>query len=228
MTQFLKEEREFFERTKELVEKKVEALKKSSEGRFHVNQLMAKNEAKIKKYPDSFFDPFASLEMRYFIGAISQFYEKFFLSCRYVLRGSPEWMDLSAIFADLERFCFAAKNPVKPAMLDQYIHEVIRNRDQRGKDAVDNKYLQTAGRLLYKIYLNLSKVLDRLPQEQKENQVRLDMDVQDWAGSTFGDLLNQAVQENKQILDDFRITELVSYLAPQGASSPLIGHDKDY
>eukprot|EP00494_Astrolonche_serrata_P002150 UN02156 len=62
-----------------------------------VEAIMAENDERIKHYPDIFFDPLASIEIRRFVGALSQFLDKFEIVVRSVYCGTTEGKEVAII-----------------------------------------------------------------------------------------------------------------------------------
>ena len=187
-TLFVRDEILFFEQMKNIALKNIERYQQKEKRKGHMNSIIDSNEDKIKKYPDIFFNPVASLEMRYFFGAITEFYNKFYYSLAGVFDGLPENENFKKLSADVEHFYFYAINRL-PLMALQYIEEVSDGVD-KNPEQIDRKYLQTGGVYLY----NLSSFL-------KKNRI--------YTVSLHKPIIEKAIHTIEIILIDFRLLNLV-------------------
>ncbi len=74
-------------------------------------------------------------EMRHLVGAVSQFHQNFFPTAQYIFKGTHDWMNLSNLFGDLERFYFIVEETSsQTAMLKKYISELAISKTVLQKD----------------------------------------------------------------------------------------------
>ena len=185
---FLTQEMEFFETTKKIAQSKVKSYQKMLKGETRLDKMLAKNEAKIKKYPVCFFDPFSSVEMRHFVGAITDFYKSFYNASECVIRGNPIWNDMAPLFGELERFCVFSEGS-KPIMLRRYTEDILQSKGQ-SKERIDGKYFQTAGLSLYRIHLIYKKSILEMNEHHKESKIDHTVNAGRWVGETYAALLS--------------------------------------
>ena len=208
---FLLEEAKFIENVIKKAKNKIKMREGNIQTNSTINQIIEKNEKNIKRYPDSFFDPNASYEMRYLVGGISQFYQRFFLTTSSIFKGTHDWINLSKLFAELQRFYFLKEETSKTAMLSKYIDELNLSKSLSQKDIIDARYLQTAGLCLYKLNLCLSDLLANFSESTRIQTLPVSNKRSEWKNQSYGVFLKMGIQSSKQILKDFRLTNLVSY-----------------
>ncbi len=208
---FLLEEVRFIENAIKKAKNKIKMREGNIQTNSAINQIIEKNEKNIKRYPDSFFDPSASYEMRYLVGGISQFYQRFFSTACSTFKGTHDWIILSELFFELEKFYFMKKETSKTAMLSKYIDELNLSKSLSQKDIINARYLQTAGLCLYKLNLCLSDLLENFSESTKTQILPVSNKISEWKNQSYGVFLKMGIQSSKQILRDFRLINLVSY-----------------
>ena len=209
ITDFLLKEMNLFEKMKKIAQDKMNAHQKQVRGETHLDKMIAKNEVRIKKYQPYFFHPSSSIEIRHLVGALSEFYESFYHTSKYIIRGDRIWSSLTSLFGELERFCIFTPGS-KPGMLQKYIEDILQAGGNH-KELIDGKYIQTAGLILYKINLEYKNYISKMNEEQKQAEIAQTSDTIQWTGETYGRFILEAMKKSKEILDDFRVTDLVVY-----------------
>ena len=210
---FLVKEVEFLKDATEKSEAKIKARDTNAQKKLTVNRIIEKNKNKIEQYPDSFFDPNASYEMRHLVGAISQFHQHFFLTAQHIFGGTHDGINLSSLFGDLERFYFIKEKSLQTTMLKQYISELSMSRTRTQKDIIDTRYLQTAGSYLYKINVGLERLFENTSEDMKRKTFSPVYEILEWQNESYEAFLKTAIDASKKILKNFRLIELVSYNA---------------
>ncbi len=210
---FKEKEMELFEESKAIAIQRSKAKQKKEDIRNKVTDAMEKSELRIKKYPKCFFNINSSIEIRYFIGAIKKYYDKFHDPLYNFFRGSHEGKELSLLFTDLEKFYFNAPDRLS-SMLQKYVDE-IRYSSSSTVGAIDRNYLLAAGKIIYKIHCCLKMIQDKLTSFQKEQQVMISYKNEDDVLSQKSILLEKFVQESIDesnfILEDFRLLDMIKW-----------------
>jgi len=209
---FLQNEMDFYENLRNIAEKKNKDEEKSKIFKDKVDDMILKNEEKIKQYPDAFFDPNASFEIRYFIGSITEFIDKNFDIISFILRGTNEWKNIKNILSELERF-YVPFGASPTFLLKDYIDK-ISNQSFNEVKRQDRFLLQTAGLLLYRMQLNLFEIQEDMVKRENEIKIQLPYswnpktkDI--WQGIEQTEVLSIVMKHCLEILNNFRITDLV-------------------
>lgn len=213
LEKFLTEEMLFFKQIEEKIEqKKQEAEKRNAPSRL--DELVELRQKKMKQYPDRFFDPGASMQMRHFIGGFSQLYDSCLPASSYMFGGSYLWKEIRQITTSMERFYQPAGKPCS-FLLKQYGQEArLLGGDARLQ--LDQKMMQTAGVHLYQFMLQCQQGLDDLTEQMKDqhiafgpSEVQLLRNL--WNGKNFTEATQEIVKQITTFLNDFGIYELVEF-----------------
>ena len=191
---FVRDEIEFFEKMRKLAVQKYESKIKTLESSKHLNDMIERNEAKIRKYPDLFFNPHASLEMRHFFGAITEFYKQYYSLLASIFRDSINNKIFTKIFTDIERFYIHNESNLS-VMAIQYIEDlksIQADISEKKWEQTDRKYLQTGGKYLYQCYLFLKEQKDK---KEYTNNI----------------IIKNSLLYTESILVDFRLLNLVMW-----------------
>ncbi len=208
---FLTQEMEFYHKMEAMAQAKREEKEKRREFKTRVERIIAENDAKIEKYPDAYFNPAASYEIRKITGAITQWIHFSYPVIKHMFRGSDHWDEINKRIADLERF-YQPHGLETNVFLKHYINEITVFGEGK-REAVERKILQTAGNCIF----SLSKILASYYRTNRERLagrlVQLlrseDLEVRDrWAEKTEENALEEIVSQLNSIVEDFRLTEL--------------------
>ena len=211
---FMQQEIEFYESLKARAEAAEEEANKRAEFNERLDKMMQENEAKIAKYPDVFFDPNASKEIRHFTGAVTSFVDTYGLILRKQLGGALNGRDLFNILGEIERFYLKDGQP--PTMLLKHYVEELIVRGESAREEFDRKLLQTGGLLLYRISRAVSVIINDFSAAVLERLVELPsslpLEIKDrFKSLSLQEFCDQAVHEINSILTDFRINDLVEH-----------------
>lgn len=212
--QFLSDEMNFFETIKQKVEeKKVEAERRKHPSRL--DEMVEEKQERMRQYPDRFFDPGASSQMRYFIGGFSECYEMLLPAAASMFGGSYLWQEMRQTMADMERFYQPAHKPAS-LLLKQYGQE-SRLLGQEARLKLDQKMMQTAGVYLYRFMVQCRQAYDDLqntgPEKTTLQFSRNEASAlrERWNGKTFTQAAREIQEQISCFLNDFSIYELAEF-----------------
>lgn len=214
LNSFFESEKEFFEKIETLAEKKHEAQKNREELNNRIDKIIEENEAKVAGYRDVYFDPRATHEIRHFVGAVTDFYDRNIPVVRNLFRGLPEWGDMQNSIANIERFYVPAESA--PTMLLREYADRILNIGRGERAELERKTMQTGGQALYRLSLLMKKSASEMSTEIADMQVDLpqseDPEVRDaFNGMSVRKAVDVISDEVDRILSDFRILDLVRH-----------------
>ncbi len=211
---FLEQEKAFFEDLVAKGEAKLAEEREKEELNKRMEDIMAANDARIARYPDVFFDPNATVDIRRFAGAISAIISKYSVVVRDTFGGSADSKDLEYILSDLDRFYVTEESG--PSILFKHYLEELLAKGENGREAIDRKILQTGGLLLYRLRLAVQALMGLEPEKYHDQELRLGFSGNPevktmWKGKTKRQLVDGLVQGLQDVLDDFRLGDLVEH-----------------
>lgn len=212
---FLKNEKEFYETLKDKAQEKMQRQQNRDEINKRFDEMIEKNEALVKKYPEVFFHPGAPVEVRHFVGAITNWYDTFVPLLSAVFKGTPDWMTMREKIADLERF-YARENSGASLFLKNYAESYIAT-GSNAKESATRQLLQTGGSLLYQIARLMLESTNDLSSSTLRSRVSeniigfISSDIRTIADDNTSEALKKAEKQAEAILKDFRIQDLVQY-----------------
>ena len=214
MNSFLEQEMHFFEKTMAMARQNSEQEEKRRAFTKQVDEIMAHNDARLSKYPDVFFDPAASMEIRRLVGAITTWYEHNFMVLKTLLRGSDLWSELSRHIGDLERFN-VPKGAGATVLLRHYVDE-LKSSQNPSREKIERRLLQTCSLSLYTIEQNLKQYLKDSSSFLSQRHVELpryeEPELRNrWAEFTEEGALQKIIAEIDEIIEDFRMRELAQH-----------------
>lgn len=210
---FLTDEMLFFKEIEEKLEqKKEEEERKNTPSR--TDELLQEQQKKMEKYPDRFFDPGATMQMRYFVGGYSQIYHNDFPAASYMFGGSYLWKELRQTSAEIERF-YQPAGKSTPFLLQQYGKEA-RFLSQDGRLKLDQKMMQTAGINFYRFMEQSRQAYDDLTTSMKTQTIafgpsEIQLLREMWNGKTFAQATQKIEDDISGFLKDFGIYDLVEF-----------------
>jgi hypothetical protein len=211
---FLQGEMELFNKAMAMAERNADQEQKKADFNVRVENILSENDGKIKKYPEKFFDPAASHEIRRLVGAVSQWMDEFYPVVKILFRGTPEWAEIQEKIGELERY-YVGPNNVPTVLLKHYIHE-IRVSGQTSREKIERKLLQSCALNIYSLMrvfkTNHGQIEDfqskRLIQFSRSENPLLKSK---WDGKTEGEVIDSCMKSLDIIVDDFRLKGLVEH-----------------
>ncbi len=209
---FIKEEMEFLEHTKGLLNK--HQNKKKSEEAFqgNIDAILAKHRSKIEKYPDANFYLPASFDLRHLVGAVSSFYEEFCLTLENFRGYHPEIKNL--IF-ELSRFYYHTNKPLSPFLL-KYVQETTQYGIQKKKN-MEQSLMQTMANILNQLSFFCASSLEECKKDPSLNKNIIVQHSDPKVASTDDNiipittLLSNTIEASQSIIRDFRLESLVDW-----------------
>lgn len=210
---FLTQEMEFYRQMELKAKSKLEEKEKRAEFQAKVDRIMADNEAKIENYPEIFFHPAASYEMRKIVGAITDWLHYNYPVVKSLFRGGELWDEISSGIADLERF-FQPPGLDTNIFLQHYVNEVTVFGESK-REALERKILQTAGNGLFSLAKLLESEFTKIEKNIAGRTLHInrteEMNVKDrWHGAKEDEALRTIIEQLKSIVDDFRLKDLAA------------------
>jgi hypothetical protein len=212
ITKFLNDEVAFLEQLKgkfqQIVAKK-EAAKAQT-----LNRIMDESLEKLSGYKKVDFHPLASVEIRYFYGAMIDFAEADLPVLIYIFKGTPEYSFLQDAVLQIERI-----GVTRRGLPSLKIQEVIKSMlDANGNPLIVEKVSQN---LLKDGCIALKNIVLSIGDLRAKNRINTDMivNVSDrdypkaaeyYGGKKFGESLEKIAEQCKQIIQDFRMNSLLS------------------
>lgn len=155
---FVKHEMEFYNRLKEMASEKRQKEKDKQDLHRRMEAIMDANNEKIRKYPDSGFDPRASFEIRHMAGAIEEVLPLIEYVARRYIRGLEYWERMNQAIVGVEKF--RASGPGKMSIwLKGYIEDAIAQNGMH-MEKLDREYLQSAGVALKELQISIESVIE--------------------------------------------------------------------
>lgn len=199
---FVKQEIEFYRKLKAKAEEILEEKRKKDELNRKVEEIMAANEEKIRRYKDNFFDPRISFEMRYLTGAITELYPKLEKILRAYGINHKDYPEHRRYLDDLEWFYLPENR--KPAGHLRHYLEVLASQNYELIIKTERQLMQTVAIALYHLRDFLQELEKNLPQAIKQQYQK------DFSCNLSQALLDLSFACN-QILEDFRLQDLARY-----------------
>ncbi|RME89103.1 MAG: hypothetical protein D6767_09015 [Candidatus Hydrogenedentota bacterium] len=215
---FLEHEKEFYETLKAKALADLEEEKKRQEFHEKAAKIMRENLEKIQKYPKLTFSQAATEEIMHFVGAITEFMNRYHNILTFLFRGKPEWKEMSGAFAELERFHIPPDGVATPLL--KYYEEEIQGKSIEQMEKLDRQIMQTGGLAIYRLLLELDKLVKSLPEEEKKNFIQFYThdrtpftaeEKEYYRSRRVMDIINEARFFLQGILEDFRIEDLVKH-----------------
>lgn len=203
---FLYGEIEFFKVAKAKAEADSETARKKEEFQRKLEEMVAENDKLISKYPDNFFDPLASAEIRKLVGAITNFFPPAEEISRLLFRGTPSWTKFLEILSDLERF-YRPPDRIVSGFLKRYVDD-LKSMGEPLRDDWDRKIMQTIAVLLRKL-VRLTEEETALYTERENTRI-LKPAMSGNPTVTVSDAAKILVNEATDILENFRLTDLAN------------------
>jgi len=210
---FIRSEYEFYNEALKKAETDSEEQKKKEELNQKIDDMISANEEKVKEYPDYFFDPRASVLMRFFTGAINQFWKQWHEMLVYTFKGTMVWHNLNEIFAELERFLFIDEKSI-PVMLKHY-SEILAKATYQEIETLERQIIQSGGVALFRLQLQLENIFLATPNLSKE-EYKFSIYSQKKLYDNYNKknkltVLQNCKENSAKILEDFRITSMVEH-----------------
>lgn len=218
LTRFLESEMEFFNTLRDKALADLEEEKKRAEFHERMGKIMRENLEKIQKYPAIRFSSAASEEIQHFVGAITEFMNRYYDILTHLFRGKPEWPKMSEKLGALERYHLPPDLQATPFL--KHYDEQVRGLGIEGMEELDRKVMQTGGLTIYQLILELDKLVKTMPDSEKKEFIRFlphertpftADEKEHWKERRVMDVVNEARFYLSGILDDFRIRQLVEH-----------------
>lgn len=201
---FLFGEIEFYKAAKAKAEADAETARRKEEFQRKLEDMVAENDKLIAAYPDNFFDPLASTEIRKLVGAITDFFPPAEEIARLLFRGTPAWTRFIEILSDLERF-YRPPERLVSGYLKRYVDD-LKSSGEPLRDDWDRKIMQTIAVLLRKL-VKLTQEETALFSEKESSRI-LKPASQGKPAVTIAAAAKVLVTEATEILENFRLTDL--------------------
>jgi len=213
ITEFMKNEIIFFEKSKILAEQKIAKTKNLVKSQEVVNKIISENDKRVLQYPDAFFDPIASSEMRRLVGAVTRFINHYFPVVEILFKGGEAWKDIKEVYGILERF-YIQDNAQSNLFLQNYILDK-KNSSDGMNEVVDTRYIQTGGNALLKMEELLIFCKKNKSRSSSADKLKISGDkkelIEFWRIYTEMEALNMVIKYITDILDNFRLRQLASF-----------------
>ncbi len=214
---FVRQEIDFYRKLKEKAEKKYQEKINREEVHRRVEEIMAANSALIEKYPDNFFDPRASYEMRRLTGAITELFPLIEYTMTQFARGSKHWRQIKDALSDLEWFFLPQDR--RPAGFLRHYCEVLAKGEINQIESTERQLMQTAGLALHKIAVLSEEELEAMPQHSRAMLFPVNGLAEPLRESVKACGVEQVIRKvnsrMRAIIADFRLQDLVNYASGQ-------------
>ncbi|MCS6983815.1 MAG: hypothetical protein NZM25_01635 [Leptospiraceae bacterium] len=200
---FVRQEIEFYRKLKAKAEEILEDKRRKEEINRRVEEIMAANEERIRSYPDNFFDPRISFEMRYLTGATTRLFPRLQKVILAYGRGHSRYYDFERYLHDLEWFYLPEGR--KPAGHLRHYVEILTTQNYRLIEKTERQLMQTVAVALYQLRDFLQLLEKSLPSAIKGQEFDLPPKM------PLAQALLELSLECQKILDDFRLEDLARY-----------------
>lgn len=211
VTRFLNDEVAFLEQLKTKYQELI-AKKEAAKGET-INRIMDEAIARLEEYEKIDFHPLAKPEIRYFYGALKSFGEEELPALIHIFRGTPEFSQFQDSIHSIERIAIQRGHQPPPRIIE-HIKSLL---DANGNPMLLEKDAQD---ILKSTCLSLKKIANLSHESIEKNRISPDIamkiDEREYPKATelnkltHKDALQKIADKCKKIIDDFRMTSLVS------------------